>query len=46
MQKIFIVLIATLALSACSSKPPPPPEPKGEFTPVNPDQVQLSELKL
>lgn len=46
MQKIFIVLIATLALAACSSKPPPPPEPKGEFTPVNPDQVHLSELKL
>ncbi|WP_190319287.1 lipoprotein [Candidatus Enterovibrio escicola] len=46
MQKILIILMATLALSACSSKPPSPPEPKGEFIPVNPDQVQISELKL
>jgi hypothetical protein len=31
--------------AACSSKPPESPQPEGEFTPVNPDEINLSDLR-
>ena len=46
MKKIIFAIVVTLALSACSSKPPPPVGPEGEFTPVNPSEINLSDLKL
>ena len=46
MKKIIFAIVVTLTLAACSSKPPPPIEPKGEFTPVNPSEINLSDLKL
>ena len=46
MKNITYIALLLLAVSGCTSKPPQPPEPVGEFTPVNPDNVHISELKL
>ena len=46
MKKTIIIILALITISGCSSKPPLPPEPVGDFTPVNPDEVYLSELSL
>lgn len=43
MKKIMLVLL--LFMAGCSTAPLPP-EPTGKFTPVNPDEVRLSELKI
>jgi predicted small lipoprotein YifL len=42
----IVLILLVFSFSGCSSKPPQPPEPIGEFTPVNPDNVHISELKL
>jgi len=46
MKKLTITVLLILTVSGCATKPPPPPEPVGEFTPVNPDNIHLSALKL
>lgn len=46
MKKLTILVLVVLGLSGCASKPPEPPEPTGEFTPVNPDSIHISDLKL
>lgn len=46
MKKLTILAMLILATTGCASKPPEPPEPTGEFTPVNPDSIHISDLKL
>lgn len=46
MKKAAILALVLLTITGCSSKPPKAPEPVGDFTPVNPDKVHLSELSL
>ena len=42
---VFQILVLTMA-AGCTSKPPLAPEPKGEFTPVNPDNIHIKDLKV
>ncbi|WP_261273843.1 hypothetical protein [Shewanella septentrionalis] len=44
-MKTFFFLIVAIGLTACSSNPPPPPEPTGRYMPVNPDEVNINDLK-
>ena len=46
MKKLTLLLLLLTMAGCASNSPPPPPEPTGEFTPVNPDNIHLSELKL
>ncbi len=46
MKKITLITLLFLIISGCASKPPQAPEPVGEFTPVNPDNINIEELKL
>ncbi|WP_420170768.1 hypothetical protein ACN99C_26800 (plasmid) [Pseudomonas alloputida] len=38
MNKIIILAVSVLLISACSSKPPVPPEPEGPLIKVNINQ--------
>jgi hypothetical protein len=43
------MILFLLAISGCSSQPPSPPpapEPIGDYSPVNPSVINLSDLKI
>lgn len=42
----WLLGVLVVGLAGCSSAPPPPPEPEGEYSEVNPKEVDLKKVYL